>query len=80
MINLRRLHSRVVAQIHEDSSRESNMLAVQHEQTSEGDIQDDQLEELQSCAEAARIADRLVQSLDAMGGGTVRASRSPAVL
>lgn len=56
------------------------MLAVQHEQTSEDDIQDDQLEELQSGAEAARFADRLVRSLYAVGGGAVRAARTPAVL
>ncbi len=35
--------SGVVAQIREDSSRESSMLAGQHEQTSEDDLQDHKL-------------------------------------
>lgn len=70
----------VVAQIPRDSSRESSMLAVQHEQTSEDYMQDDQLEELQSGAEASRFADRMVRSLYAAGGDAVRAARTPAVL
>ena len=70
----------VVAQIREDSSRESSMLAGQHEQTSEDDLQDHQLAQLQSGAEAARITDRLVRSLDAVGSHSVGASRPSAGL
>ena len=63
-----------------DSPRESNVVAGRYEQTSEDDLQDHQLAKLQSGAEAARITDRLVRSLDALGSHSVGASRPSAGL
>lgn len=65
----------VVAQIQRDLSRESSVLAGQHEQTSEDGLQDHQLAKLESGAEEGRITDRLVRSLDALGSHSVGASR-----
>ena len=63
-----------------DSLHESNVVAGRYELTSEGDLQDHQLAKLQSGAEAARITDRLVRSLDAVGSHFVGASRPSADL
>lgn len=61
------IHRGIVAQIQEDSSRESSMLAGHHEQISEDDIQDNQREKPQSGAEATQLSDGLV-AMEASGG------------
>lgn len=63
-----------------DSSRESSVVAVLHEQTHPAELQDQELAGLQRSAEAARLPDDLVRSGHGLGAAADRQARPAAAV